>query len=100
MLRGYGREAPPRQNRPRPAFCTGPRTTDLPREVPAVLASFSNGVLTVVGDANSNFIEVSRTAAGNILVKNGQVPIVGGMPTLTNTTSIQMFGLDGTTRSV
>jgi Ca2+-binding RTX toxin-like protein len=53
------------------------------------------GVLTVTGDALLNNIIVSRNAAGQILVNGGAVAIAGGVPTVANTSSIQVFGLDG-----
>src|SRR5262249_8480027 len=53
------------------------------RIVPAVTASFipASGTLTVFGDALDNHITVSRNAAGNILVNNGAVSVLGGTPT-------------------
>jgi Ca2+-binding RTX toxin-like protein len=61
----------------------------------AVTASFSNGVLTVNGDALDNNITVSRNAAGQILVNGGAVAVLGGTATVANTATIQVFGLDG-----
>jgi Ca2+-binding RTX toxin-like protein len=61
----------------------------------AVTASFSAGVLTVNGDALNNSIAVSRNAAGQILVNGGAVTVLGGTATVANTTTIQVFGLDG-----
>jgi Ca2+-binding RTX toxin-like protein len=61
----------------------------------ATTASFSNGVLSVIGDNNSNNIEISRNAAGTILVNGGAVPVNGGPATVGNTTLIQVFGLGG-----
>ena len=52
-------------------------------------------MLTVVGDNADNTIEVSRNAAGNLLVNGGAVQIVGGTPTVANTSRIQIFGLGG-----
>ena len=40
----------------------------------ATTATFSNGVLTVLGDGADNSIVVSRDAAGRILVNGGAVP--------------------------
>lgn len=67
------------------------------RAVPAVTATFlpSVGVLTVFGDALANTIQVSRNAAGNILVNGGAVSVLGGTPTVANTTMMQVFGLGG-----
>ncbi len=62
----------------------------------AVTSSFSgSGVLTVNGDSLNNNITISRNAAGNILVNGGAVAVVGGTPTVANTSLIQVFGLDG-----
>jgi Ca2+-binding RTX toxin-like protein len=65
--------------------------------MPAVTASFSaqTGVLSVFGDAQDNSIEISRNAAGAILVNGGAVTIVGGTPTVANTALIQAFGQSG-----
>src|SRR5260221_5252878 len=51
--------------------------------------------LEVFGDGQDNQIVVSRNAAGNILVNGGAVRIVGGSPTVANTTNILMFGQGG-----
>jgi Ca2+-binding RTX toxin-like protein len=67
------------------------------RILPAVTATFSasQGVLTVIGDAQDNTIVVSRDAAGSLLVNSGAVTVLGGKPTVANTSLIQMFGLGG-----
>jgi Ca2+-binding RTX toxin-like protein len=67
------------------------------RRLLAVTASFlqSAGILSVFGDSGNNTIVVSRNAAGTILVNGGAVPIVGGTPTVANTSLIQVFGQDG-----
>jgi Ca2+-binding RTX toxin-like protein len=67
------------------------------RIMPAVTASFSPaaGLLTVFGDSLNNTIEVSRNAAGNILVNGGAVAVLGGTPTVANTATIQVFGQAG-----
>ncbi|MGI9428697.1 MAG: calcium-binding protein [Bythopirellula sp.] len=67
------------------------------RNLLAVTASFSaaGGLLQVTGDNFDNIIEISRAANGNILVNDGQVAIVGGIPTVNNTTVILASGLDG-----
>lgn len=67
------------------------------RILPAVTATFSaaQGVLTVIGDAQDNTIEVSANAGGTILVNSGDVAIKGGMATATNIKLIQIFGLGG-----
>jgi Ca2+-binding RTX toxin-like protein len=61
----------------------------------ATTATFSSGVLTVLGDSAGNSMVVSRDAAGKILVNNGAVAVVGGTPTVANTASIRVFGLGG-----
>ena len=61
----------------------------------AATASFSGGVLSVNGDSLNNNIAVSRNAAGNILVNGGAVAVIGGTPTVANTSLIQVFGLNG-----
>src|SRR5688572_1962646 len=60
----------------------------------AVTASFSpsTGTLTVFGDNLANNIQISRNAAGQILVNGGAVQVVGGTPSVANTTLIQAFG--------
>jgi Ca2+-binding RTX toxin-like protein len=65
--------------------------------MPAITASFSAGlgVLTVTGDAQDNTIEVSRNAAGAILVDGGAVAVRGGTATVANTKLIQILGLGG-----
>ena len=59
----------------------------------ATTASFSNGTLSVFGDNAANTIEISRNAAGTILVNGGAVAVLGGTPTVANTALIQVFGL-------
>ncbi len=63
----------------------------------SVSASFSAAahVLTVFGDAQNNNIVVSRDAAGHILVNGGAVAVKGGVPTVANTSLIQVFGQAG-----
>ncbi len=53
------------------------------------------GVLTIVGTAQPNLIIVSRDVAGVIRINNGVVSITGGVPTVANTTLIQIFGQAG-----
>lgn len=67
------------------------------RILPAVTATFSaaQGVLTILGDATGNNIAVSRNAAGVVLVNGGAVSVVGGTPTVANTSLVQIFGLGG-----
>jgi Ca2+-binding RTX toxin-like protein len=67
------------------------------RLAPAVVATFSAGAgaLTVFGDNLDNAITVSRDAAGKLLVNGGAVNVLGGTPTVANTTLIQVFGQGG-----
>src|SRR5262245_813847 len=65
------------------------------RITPAVNAIFSSGVLTVFGDNLNNTIDVSRDAAGRLLVNGGAVPIRGAAATAANTRLIQVFGQGG-----
>jgi len=68
-----------------------------PRQLLSVTAFFSAqaGVLSVFGDSLDNNIEFSRNAAGSILVNGGAVSILGGSPTVANTSLLQGFGLSG-----
>src|SRR4051812_45993297 len=61
----------------------------------ATTATFNNGVLTVLGDNAANTITVSRDAAGRILVNGGAIAVIGGTPTVANTSRVQVFGLGG-----
>lgn len=54
-----------------------------------------SGTLNIIGDAQNNTIEVSRNAAGGLLVNGGAVVVQGGTPTVANTALIQIFGRDG-----
>ena len=65
------------------------------RKLFAVTASFSAGTLTVFGDNLDNNITVSRNAAGQLLVNGGAVSVLGGTPTVANTSLIQAFGQGG-----
>src|SRR5262249_54399210 len=53
------------------------------------------GLLTVLGDAANNTIQVSRNAAGTLLVNGGAVAVQGGTATVANTSLIQIFGQAG-----
>src|SRR5262245_66129363 len=55
----------------------------------------ATGRLTATGDNLDNTITVGRDAAGNILLTGGAVPIVGGTPSVANTTQIQLSGRRG-----
>jgi Ca2+-binding RTX toxin-like protein len=61
----------------------------------ATTATFSSGVLSVSGDSANNTITVSRNAAGTILVNGGAVAVIGGSPTVGNTSLIRVLGADG-----
>ena len=53
------------------------------------------GTLSVFGDNLDNSIAISRDAAGKLLVNGGAVRIVGGTPTVANTSLIQVYGQGG-----
>ena len=53
------------------------------------------GILTTFGDALDNVITVSRDAAGKLLVNGGAVSVLGGTPTVVNTSRIDVYGLGG-----
>jgi Ca2+-binding RTX toxin-like protein len=55
----------------------------------------ATGLLTATGDNLDNTITVSRDVAGAILINGGAVPIVGGTPSIANTTQIQLSGRGG-----
>ena len=63
----------------------------------AIKASFipGAGLLSVFGDDLDNAVTISRNAAGLILINGGAVQIIGGTPTVANTTQIQGFGQAG-----
>ncbi len=63
----------------------------------AVTAAFEPvaGVLSVFGDSHDNQIVVSRDAAGKLLVNGGAVQVLGGTPTVGNTSLVSIFGLGG-----
>src|SRR5262245_41827315 len=63
----------------------------------AVTATFipAAGIISVFGDSQNNTIDISRDAAGKILVNGGAVTIKGGTPTVANTALIQVFGQAG-----
>jgi Ca2+-binding RTX toxin-like protein len=63
----------------------------------AIKATFlpNTGLLSVLGDATDDTIVISRNAAGQILVNGGAVSVLGGVPTVANTTEIDVFGQGG-----
>jgi Ca2+-binding RTX toxin-like protein len=63
----------------------------------AIRANFAAkaGVLSVFGDTPDDDIVLSRDAAGTILVNTGTVPVLGGTPTVANTTLMQLFAQGG-----
>jgi Ca2+-binding RTX toxin-like protein len=63
----------------------------------AVTASYipTSKLLSVFGDGNSDSINISRDAAGKLLVNGGAVNIKGGTATVANTNLIQVFGQNG-----
>jgi Ca2+-binding RTX toxin-like protein len=63
--------------------------------IQAVLGTFSGGILTTFGDSLDNNVQLSRNAAGQILINGGAVPVTGGTPTVANTSLIQVFGQGG-----
>src|SRR2546429_2006215 len=67
------------------------------RQMLSVTAAFIPvaGILAVFGDAQNNSIVVSRDAAGKLLVNGGAVNVLGGTPTVANTSLIEIFGLAG-----
>ena len=69
--------------------------------IQAVTGQFSpaSGTLSVFGDSLDNSIEVSRNAAGQLLINGGAVAIRGGTATVANTALIQVFGQAATTSS-
>jgi len=61
----------------------------------ATNALFINGFLAVLDDASSDTITVGRNAAGTILLNGGAVPVLGGTPTVANTSAILVLGQGG-----
>src|SRR5215211_2440437 len=62
----------------------------------AITATFlpGAGLLSVFGDGLGNTVTFSRNAAGTILINGGAVAVIGGTPTVANTSRIQAFGLN------
>ena len=63
----------------------------------AITASFipGAGLLSVFGDDLDNAVTISRNAAGLILINGGAVQVIGGQPTVANTTQMVVFGQAG-----
>jgi Ca2+-binding RTX toxin-like protein len=61
----------------------------------ATTATFVSGTLSVFGDSGNNSIVVARDAAGRILVNGGAITVLGGTPTVANTSLIRVFGVSG-----
>jgi Ca2+-binding RTX toxin-like protein len=57
--------------------------------------SAATGQLTVLGDAVGNTIVTSRDASGRILINGGSITPVGDVPTVANTSLIDIFGQAG-----
>ncbi|MDG3008156.1 beta strand repeat-containing protein [Paludisphaera mucosa] len=83
-----------RPRRPAPRITLGLERLD-DRITPTVSAVFGAGALSIFGDSLNNTITIGRTAAGAIQINGGAVAILGGVPTVLNTTSISAFGLGG-----
>jgi len=70
--------------------------TAQPAQAATTAAFLANGnLLSVFGDSLDNVIDISRNAAGQILVNNGAVAVSGGSPTVANVELIQVFGQGG-----
>src|SRR5262245_46877972 len=81
-----------------PSRGKGPRFESKEPQLSQSVTAFytpQSGVLTVIGNNLDNNIEVSRDAAGKILVNGGAVTVQGGTPTVANTSLIQGFGQAG-----
>jgi Ca2+-binding RTX toxin-like protein len=61
----------------------------------AVRSTFNAGILATLGDNLDNTITIGRDAAGKLLVNGGAIPVLGGTPTVANTSLIQAFGFGG-----
>jgi Ca2+-binding RTX toxin-like protein len=66
-----------------------------PQASAATTATFASGTLSVFGDSGNNSIVISRDAAGRILVNGGAIAVLGGSPTVANTSLMQVFALGG-----
>jgi Ca2+-binding RTX toxin-like protein len=88
---------PPRANAPNRTNAHALRSTIREDKAMTTTATFlpGSGQLSVFGDSLNNNITTSRDAAGRILINGGAVPIVGGDPTVANTSLLQVFGQAG-----
>jgi Ca2+-binding RTX toxin-like protein len=79
------------------ALARGEHADSADFSIQAVTGVFTpgSGTLSVFGDALNNTIDVSRNAAGQILINGGAVPVSGGTPSVANTALIQVFGQGG-----
>jgi Ca2+-binding RTX toxin-like protein len=96
LLHGAGRRTIPIRTKASRPLSFAPTLQFLEqREVPAVVALFAFGQLSVFGDNADNTIEISQDSTGQILVNGGAVAIKGGIPKVSNTAAISVFGLGG-----
>lgn len=67
------------------------------RKMPTVSAVFApaTATLMILGDNLDNVISVGRNTAGAISINGGAVKILGGKPTVANTSLIQIFSQGG-----
>ncbi len=79
------------------ALARGEQADGADFSIQAVTGVFTpgSGTLSVFGDALNNTIDLSRNAAGKILINGGAVPVSGGTPTVANTALMQVFGQGG-----
>jgi Ca2+-binding RTX toxin-like protein len=63
----------------------------------AISARFdpATGTLATTGDNLDDTITISRDATGTIFINGGEVPILGGIPTIANTAEVQLSGRGG-----
>ncbi|MCC6232316.1 MAG: calcium-binding protein, partial [Verrucomicrobiales bacterium] len=62
---------------------------------PTAVYSPQTGELLVTGTGSGDFLSVGREGGGRLHVNGGAIPILGGVPTVLNTRSIRMLGLEG-----
>src|SRR5215471_11361305 len=73
------------------------RSIDTAASASAITSVFipRTGTLVVIGTNADDSIVVSRDLAGKLLVNDGTVAVLGGTPTVANTSLIEIFGQDG-----